>query len=256
MESERAEAYKAESMYRAGLIPMKEFVRAIALTETYRRRFFDCCTAMRSVELNLKHLLGRAPTTKAEMSEHITRIQTEGFEADINSYIDSAEYEMAFSDDYVPSPRFKGTYPTIEEFNRMCAFNAAPGRTDKSLSKRAAEIGIDNPNTVLSLDGAGTSAKFFMTTMMNGTSAFPGISNGIPKRANVDFGDGPVPPVANRRVEIAMGSYMYLSPEEEAEYKKQAMDTTKIINLAQGELLEAKALREALDSRIAMLESA
>ncbi len=263
MEEERAEVYKAESMYRAGQIPLREFVRAVALSETYRRRFFECCTPMRAVELNLKHLLGRGPVSKAEMSEHIARIANEGFEADINSYIDSEEYEKAFGDDYIPGPQFKGTYPTIEEFNRMCSINGSPGRTDKSLTTRANEIGIENSNRVLSLDGAGVASKFFMTTMMEGTSGFVGIKRGVPGRSNVDFGEFvAAPSISNeksdpsRRVEIVPGSYMFLSASEEAAYKEQARATEKMLIDAERELQEVNALRAALESRVAALESA
>ena len=263
MEEERAEVYKAESMYRAGEIPLREFVRAIAQSETYRRRFFDCCTPMRAVELNLKHLLGRGPVSKVEMSEHIARIANEGYEADINSYIDSEEYEQAFGDDYIPGRVFKGTYPTIEEFNRMCSIYESFGRTDKSLTTRASQIGINNPNRVLSLDGAGTAAKFFMTTMMNGTSGFVGIKRGMPGRSNVDFGEFVAPQVPvnensnpGRRVEIAPGSFMFLSASEEAAYNEQVRAAEKLVINAQRELEEAKTLRAALETRIAALESA
>jgi phycocyanin-associated rod linker protein len=54
------------------------------------------------IELNFKHLLGRAPYEEAEISEHFNRYQNEGYEADIDSYIDSEEYLTSFGDSVVP----------------------------------------------------------------------------------------------------------------------------------------------------------
>lgn len=262
MESERAEAYVAESMYRANRITLREFVRAVALTDTYRRRFFECCTPMRAVELNFKHLLARAPTSKAEMSEHIARIATDGFVADIDSYVDSDEYELAFGDDFVPGRRFKGTYPNIEEFNSMCAFYSSPGTTDKSLTGRARALGISNPNRVLSLDGAGIASKYMPKTAAQSTSSFVAISRGIPKRANVDFGEYVVAPTIineradpKRRFEVVPGSFMYLTASELATYQQEGSQQDKVTAMAQKELSDAKKQAEALQARITALES-
>ena len=63
MESERAEGYVYESSYRAGEITTRDFIRGLANTTTYRRRFFDCCGPYRAIELNFKHLLGRGPNS-------------------------------------------------------------------------------------------------------------------------------------------------------------------------------------------------
>jgi len=86
------ESEKAEAMYRAGLIPMKEFARAIMpQSEKYKRRF--SCDACDLPELNFKHLFGRGPNKQAEFSEHIRRVASDsGYAADINSSIDSPEY--------------------------------------------------------------------------------------------------------------------------------------------------------------------
>jgi phycoerythrin-associated linker protein len=57
------------------------------------------------VELNFKHLLGRAPRNQAEVSEHVQRLANEGYEAEINSYTFSVEYINAFGFDDVPHMR-------------------------------------------------------------------------------------------------------------------------------------------------------
>nr|ATG31129.1 LR3 [Griffithsia pacifica]5Y6P_dy Chain dy, LR3 [Griffithsia pacifica]5Y6P_dz Chain dz, LR3 [Griffithsia pacifica] len=260
MESERADAYVPESMFRAGQIPLREFVRGVALSATYRRRFFECCGPYRAVELNFRHLLGRAPVSQKEVSEHIKLIAAKGFEAEINSYIDSEEYEEAFGDDLVPYMRFKGTYTTCEEFNRMCTMYSAPGTTDKSLSIRARTQGIENPNHVLSLDGAGVPSKLVSIIAMGSHSSFVPVKRALPSRPDLEFGQSTKAPAqvnenANpvSRVEVCMGSYMYLTAEEAAQYNTDVMEQDQIASYAETEISEAETEIARLQAKIAEL---
>lgn len=100
MESERL--IVAESQLKRGDISVREFVRQIALSDQYRARFFEPCPRMRSIELNFKHLLGRAPESAEEMADHAQLLDRGGFEMEINDYIDSDEYHDAFGEDTVP----------------------------------------------------------------------------------------------------------------------------------------------------------
>ncbi|MGK7928429.1 MAG: phycobilisome rod-core linker polypeptide [Spirulina sp.] len=100
MESERLVV--PESQLKRGEISVREFVRRVAKSELYRSRFFDTCPRYRSVELNFKHLLGRAPDGFEEMKAHSKILDEEGFEADIDSYLDSDEYQETFGEDTVP----------------------------------------------------------------------------------------------------------------------------------------------------------
>jgi phycocyanin-associated rod linker protein len=100
MESERLTV--PESQLKQGEISVREFVRQVAKSEFYRSRFVDNCYRYRSIELNFKHLLGRAPTDYSEMVQHSNILDEQGYEADIDSYIDSAEYQQNFGEDIVP----------------------------------------------------------------------------------------------------------------------------------------------------------
>lgn len=260
MEEERADAYVAESSFRAGDISLREFVRAVALSATYRRRFFECCGPYRAVELNFRHLLGRAPTSQRELSQHVQLIANKGFEAEINSYIDSEEFEEAFGDDLVPYMRFKGTYSTCEEFNRMCTIFSYPGTTDKSLTRRAQALGIDNANHVLSLDGAGIPSRLVSNIAMGGASSFVSVKRALPGRPDLEFGvTTSAPPAVNdnanpvRRVEVCMGSYMYLTADEEKEYAKAIAEDEQVASYAGTEIREAKNEIARLEAKIAEL---
>lgn len=103
MESERLVV--PESQLKRGEISVREFVRLVAKSDFYRWRFVDNCYRYRTIELNFKHLLGRAPNDYSEMVCHSQVLDERGFEADIDSYIDSDEYQENFGENIVPYHR-------------------------------------------------------------------------------------------------------------------------------------------------------
>lgn len=131
MEEERANFYPAESKYRCGEITAKEFVRTVAKSETYRKRFFESVSQYRFIELNFKHFLGRAPLNQVEYSKHFKIFAAGGYEAEIDSYFDDPEYDDVFGEDYMPYTRFRGTYAPINQFNRMCSLEGGWAGSDK-----------------------------------------------------------------------------------------------------------------------------
>jgi phycocyanin-associated rod linker protein len=100
MQSERL--VSSESLLRQGRISVRDFVRAIAQSELYRDKFLYPNFQVRFIELNYKHLLGRAPYDESEISYHVDLYITQGYEAEINSYIDSVEYQQSFGESLVP----------------------------------------------------------------------------------------------------------------------------------------------------------
>ena len=99
MESERAVV--PESQFRSGEYSVREFVRAVAKSDVYMSRFSDC-PRYRFVELNFRHLLGRAPNSYDEMKAHSAILDAGDFDAEIDSYLDSDEYQNVFGDNIVP----------------------------------------------------------------------------------------------------------------------------------------------------------
>jgi phycocyanin-associated rod linker protein len=103
MQSERLVG--AESLLRQGNISVRGFVRAIAQSELYRQKFLYPNFHVRFIELNHKHLLGRAPYDQAEISYHLDLYTSQGYEAEIESYIGSLEYQQGFGENIVPYHR-------------------------------------------------------------------------------------------------------------------------------------------------------
>lgn len=143
----------AESLLRQGKITVRDFVRNLAKSDFYKECFFQSNSQIRFIELNYKHLLGRAPYDQSEISYHVDLYASAGYEADIDSYIDSAEYNAAFGESIVPYARgFKSVlgqktvgYTRLFELYRGpgTSSNSQVGGTDPRLLTRVAR-GLSN----------------------------------------------------------------------------------------------------------------
>lgn len=100
MESERLAV--PESQFKMGEMSVREFVRAVAKSELYRDRFFTNVPRYRYIELAYRHLLGRAPNSYDDMKMHSNILDAEGYDADIDSFIDSDEYQNTYGENFVP----------------------------------------------------------------------------------------------------------------------------------------------------------
>ncbi|CAI8154610.1 MAG: phycobilisome rod-core linker polypeptide [Prochlorococcus sp.] len=131
MESERQ--LIAESQFKLGEISVRELVRRIAKSDLYRSRFFESCSRYRYIELAFRHFLGRAPVDFQELRDHAERLDTKGYEADIDSFIDSDDYQNAFGEWTVPFNRGWKTEccATMQEFT--WSFQLLRGNSSSSL---------------------------------------------------------------------------------------------------------------------------
>jgi phycocyanin-associated rod linker protein len=145
----------AESLLASGNISVRDFIRALAQSDLYRTKFFASVPNTRFIELNFKHLLGRAPNDEAEISEHLNLYIEHGYEAEINSYIDSAEYQDSFGESIVPY--FRGfAYQTGQRtvgFTRMFQIYRGYASSDSTQGKNQANWLADDlaRNTVSSI---------------------------------------------------------------------------------------------------------
>jgi phycocyanin-associated rod linker protein len=132
MQSERL--ISAESLLRTGSINVREFIRALAQSELYRQKFFYSTPQLRLIELNYKHLLGRAPYDESEITTHVNLYINKGYEADIDSYIDSLEYQENFGDAIVPYYRGFETQMGQKAvgFNRMFELYQGYANSDRA----------------------------------------------------------------------------------------------------------------------------
>ncbi|MEL7314975.1 MAG: phycobilisome rod-core linker polypeptide [Cyanobacteria bacterium J06559_3] len=166
MESERLAS--AESQLCDRSITVREFVRAAAKSEFYRSRYFESCAPYRFVELNFLHLLGRAPQDQREVSEHIVRCVSEGYDAEIDSYVDSDEYQAAFGENIVPYARGNKSEGNLKQvgYNRIFAIDRGPAQVDSSVksSQLVGAIAGNMANPIkastATVIGSGTEKRF------------------------------------------------------------------------------------------------
>jgi phycoerythrin-associated linker protein len=166
MESERLLAAESQLCDRA--IPVRDFVRAVAKSDFYRTRYFESCAPYRFVELNFKHLLGRAPQDQREISEHIVRCVAEGYEAEIDSYIDSDEYQSAFGENIVPYSRGRNSEANMKQvgYNRTFALDRGPAQIDSAVksSQLVYSVASNSANSIkpssATVIGSGTEKRF------------------------------------------------------------------------------------------------
>lgn len=173
MKSERLTA--AESLLTNGNITVQEFVRQVAKSELYKTKFLYPNFQSRVIELNYKHLLGRAPYDESEIIYHLDLYQTEGFEADIDSYIDSEEYQSNFGENIVPYYRGFATQTGQKTvgFTRMFQLYRGYANSDRSQlagssPRLAGDLGRNAASVVVGPSG-GNSGFAYRASAKGGT---------------------------------------------------------------------------------------
>jgi phycocyanin-associated rod linker protein len=151
-----------ESLLCNGSLTVREFVRAVAKSELYKTKFFYDNFQTRVIELNLKHLLGRAAYDESEVIYHLDLYQNKGYEADIDDYIDSAEYEASFGDNIVPYYIGFATQPSqkIVGFPRMFQLYRGYANSDRAqvagtASRLAKDLALNSVSAVVAPSGGG-----------------------------------------------------------------------------------------------------
>ncbi|MEB3339179.1 phycobilisome rod-core linker polypeptide [Okeania sp.] len=176
MEGDRLSS--AESKLCNGDITVREFVRSVAQSSLYQKLFFESSSQYRFIELNFKHLLGRAPQAQEEISEHVQTYNQKGYEVEINSYIDSEEYIESFGDNVVPYPRSIRSVVGLknEVFNRTFSLFRGPATNDSdNRAKLITSIAANLPTPIKLAVGNGaysnTGKRFKIQFSSSKTSA-------------------------------------------------------------------------------------
>ncbi|MBD2448138.1 phycobilisome linker polypeptide [Nostoc sp. FACHB-152] len=159
MASERLKS--AESLLRDGNLTVREFVRSVAKSELYKSKFFYNSFQTRLIELNYKHLLGRAPYDESEVVYHLDLYQEKGYDAEIDSYIDSVEYQNNFGDSIVPYYRGFETQPGQKTvgFNRIFRLYRGYANSDRAQvegkkSRLAQELASNKASSIVGPSGS------------------------------------------------------------------------------------------------------
>ncbi|MCL2924106.1 MAG: phycobilisome rod-core linker polypeptide [Trichodesmium sp. MAG_R04] len=160
MESNRL--LSAESQLRNQEISVRRFVRQVAQSGLYQSLFFKSNNQYRFIELNYKHLLGRAPQDQKEISQHVQIYNEQGYEAEIDSYIDSKEYNDNFGEWIVPYPYSINSQIGFKNntFNGIFSLLGGPATNDTDSRSQLLSSVANNLPTSIKLQTRGNGANY------------------------------------------------------------------------------------------------
>ncbi len=96
----------AEIKLENGDISVKEFIRILAKSETYRKMYWTPLYVMKAVEYLHRRLLGRPTYGRKETNQYFDISAKQGFYALVDTILDSQEYAECFGEDTVPYERY------------------------------------------------------------------------------------------------------------------------------------------------------
>jgi phycobilisome rod-core linker protein len=94
-----------ESQLRNGQITVRQFIRGLVLSNTYRKSFYDLNSNYRFVEQTVQRVLGRDVYSDREKIAWSIVVATKGIKGFIDDLINSEEYLETFGDSIVPYQR-------------------------------------------------------------------------------------------------------------------------------------------------------
>lgn len=119
-----------ESQLRNGQITVRDFVRGLLLSNTYRRSFYNLNSNYRFVAQTVERVLGRKSHGQQEEIAWSIVIATKGLEGFVDALLESEEYLESFGYDILPYQRRRilpgrdrGEQPTNIELPRYDAYH-------------------------------------------------------------------------------------------------------------------------------------
>ncbi|MBE9048917.1 phycobilisome rod-core linker polypeptide [Nostocales cyanobacterium LEGE 11386] len=131
-----------DSKLRNGEISVREFVRELASSEIYRKRFYTPYPNTKVIEFLFRHILGRAPATQGEIRQYNKLLADSGLRAAVEAIVDSPEYARFFGEDVVPYPR----YPSLPAGNYLGSVQAAADLVKQSWSSLSPAVLTGRPS--------------------------------------------------------------------------------------------------------------
>ena len=96
----------AEIRLENGDITVREFIRALAKSEVFRKMYWTSLYVMKAVEYIHRRLLGRPTYGRNETNKYFDICSKKGFYALVDAILNSPEYDQAFGEDTVPYERY------------------------------------------------------------------------------------------------------------------------------------------------------
>ncbi|MBW4616959.1 MAG: phycobilisome rod-core linker polypeptide [Desmonostoc vinosum HA7617-LM4] len=125
-----------------GDISVREFIRALAKSDVFRKMYWTSLYVMKAVEYIHRRLLGRPTYGRQETNKYFDISAKQGFYALVDAIIDSVEYGEAFGEDTVPYERYLTPSGVALRQLRVGSIREDVGsRIDKEATPRFVELG-------------------------------------------------------------------------------------------------------------------
>ncbi len=131
----------AESQFKNGDLSVREFVRAIAKSESFRKTYWTSLYVMKAVEYIHRRLLGRPTYGRQETNQYFDVCAKKGFYALIDSIMDSKEFAESFGEDTVPYERYLTPAGQSRRSLRVSSIQDTGARIDQKATPRFIELG-------------------------------------------------------------------------------------------------------------------
>jgi phycobilisome rod-core linker protein len=94
--------FALESQLRSGQISVREFIRGLVLSDSFRRLIYEANNNYRFVELCIQRLLGRNVYNNQEKMSWSILLATQGVKGFVDAILNGEEYISQFGEDQVP----------------------------------------------------------------------------------------------------------------------------------------------------------
>ncbi|MEO0645469.1 MAG: phycobilisome rod-core linker polypeptide [Cyanobacteria bacterium J06650_10] len=135
------EISKAESRFNNGEVNVREFVKAVAKSESFRKTYWTSLYVMKAVEYIHRRLLGRPTYGRQETNKYFDTCAKQGFYALIDAIIDSQEYTECFGEDTVPYERYLTPGGQAMRSLRVGSIQDTGARPEEKTTPRFIELG-------------------------------------------------------------------------------------------------------------------
>ena len=135
------EISNAESRFNNDEINVRDFVKAVAKSESFRKTYWTSLYVMKAVEYIHRRLLGRPTYGRQETNKYFDVCAKQGFYALIDAIIDSPEYTECFGEDTVPYERYLTPGGQAMRSLRVGTIRETGARPEEKTTPRFIELG-------------------------------------------------------------------------------------------------------------------
>ena len=137
-----------ESRLNNGEITIREFIKDVAKSESFRKTYWTSLYVMKAVEYIHRRLLGRPTYGRQETNKYFDVCAKQGFYALIDAIMDSQEYTEAFGEDTVPYERYLTPAGQAMRSLRVGAIQDTGAKVEPQTTPRFVELGTPSENDI------------------------------------------------------------------------------------------------------------